>query len=209
MRRFARWASALAVLWLSTNAAAQERSGPQASRALREVERGFWVGSNVGGVHFFSLPDGKGSATGGLVGIEAGVDLGRRLQLGVLAWGQSVGAPADFQGVQGAGDPRGARGDFQSMLLGGSLRWAFLGLADENGIERTYFFTRLGGGASLSRPIGVVDESGTFGIAGLGVEYFTRLRHFSLGLEVDWMGLFGESMTLHGLSVLPHLKYTF
>lgn len=209
MRRFARWASALAILCLSSHAVAQAHGVPQTSRVLREVERGFWVGSHFGAVHFFDLPDEAGSATGGMVGIEAGVDLGSRLQLGLLALGQSVGASADFQGVQGAGDPRGARGDFQSMLLGGSLRWAFLGLSDENGIERTYFFTRLGGGLSYSRPVGVLDENGTFALAGLGVEYFTKLRRFSLGLELDWMGLFGESVSLHGVSVLPRLKYTF
>lgn len=184
---------------------------PAANRPLAEVERGVWAGTNVGAVVFLDLPgEGGGTAAGSLIGIELGVDLGRSFQLGLLAWGQSVGAPADYQGITDESlDPNRARGDFQSMLYGGSLRWNFLRLKDANDIERTNLYVRAGGGASLSRPIGILDEDGVFAMGGLGVQYHTRLRHFSVGAELGWMGLFGDVGEAHAITVFPHLRYTF
>ncbi|HLV60647.1 MAG TPA: adventurous gliding motility protein CglE [Fredinandcohnia sp.] len=186
-------------------------AGAQAEAKLAEVERGVWAASHVGAVYYLELPgENPGTAVGSLIGIEVGYDLLRSLQIGVLAWGQSVGAPADYRGItDDAKDPRGARGDFQSMMLGGGLRWAFLRLPDENGVERTHFFVRGGAGVTLSRPVGILDERGIFGSGGLGVEYFTQLRHFSVGVELGWLGLFGELGAAHALTLLPHLKYTF
>lgn len=192
-------------------ARAQAQGAPASAPALREVERGFWIGSRVGGIVYFDLP-GEGAATsyGSLMGIEAGVDLGRSLQLGLVAWGQSIGAPADYLGITDDSlDPKRARGDFQSLMAGAMLRVAFLRLADDNGIERTFFFGRLAGGATLNRPVGILDEQGYFASAGLGVEYFTRLRHFSVGLEIDGISLIGDSGTALGAAILPHVKYTF
>ncbi len=179
--------------------------------AYQEIERGVWIGSNAGAIFFFDLPgEGSSSATGSLMGIEAGFDLGRFVQLGVVAWGQSVGAPADYKGITDDSlDPKRARGDFQSLMLGGTLRLAFLRWQDDNGLDRTFLYARLAGGATLSRPVGILDEQGTFASAGLGVEYFTRLRHFSVGLEVDGMALMGDVGTAMGVAVLPHVKYTF
>lgn len=188
-----------------------EGQGGSPGRGLREVERGVWVGTHAGAVVFYDLPGGSdGLAAGSLIGIDLGVDVTRDLQLGLLAWGQSVDAPADYRGiVDDRLDPKRSRGDFQSLLLGGALRWSFLRLRDENAVDRTFFYVKAGGGATLSRPVGVLDEEGFFALGGLGVEYFTRLRRFSIGAEVDWMGLFGELGMAQAVAVLPHLKYTF
>lgn len=186
-------------------------AGAQAEAKLAEVERGVWAASHAGAVYYLELPgENPGTAFGSLIGIEVGFDLLRELQIGVLAWGQSVGAPADYKGISDDSiDPKRTRGDFQTMMVGGGLRWSFLKLADENGIDRTYFFVRAGAGATFSRPVGILDEQGIFGLGGLGVEYFTQLRHFSVGVELDWLGLFGELGEAHALTLLPHLKYTF
>lgn len=203
------------VLWLGcmllAMPAAAQRQGGQRAEALREVERGVWVGSSVGAVYYFDLPgEGAASSAGSLIGLEVGVDLGRDLQLGVVVWGQSVGAPADYLGITDDSlDPKRSRGDFQTMMLGGMLRYSFLRLSDENGIDRTFFYARVAGGPTLSRPIGIVDEQGFFALAGLGVEYFTRLRHFSIGLEIDGIGLLGDLGDAFGAAILPHVKYTF
>lgn len=203
MRRFV--ATSLAILLLPAWA------GAQGNAKLDDVERGVWAASHAGAVYYLELPgEGGESAIGGLFGVEVGVDLFRDLQFGVLAWGQFVGAPADYQGItDDALDPKRARGDFQSLLLGGGLRWSFLRLADVNGVDRTYFFVRAGAGATFSRPVGILDEQGIFGLGGLGVEYFTQLRHFSVGLECNWLGLFGDLGEAHAITLLPHLKYTF
>jgi len=209
-RRHPGWV-VLALATLAAGPAAAQAKAEPAKVTYREVERGAWVGSNLGAVYFFDLPgEGAAASWGSVVGVEAGVDLGKWVQLGVVAWGQSVGAPADFKGITDDElDPKRSRGDFQSLLVGGSLRVAFLGVPDENGLDRTFVYGRLAGGVSLSRPVGVIDEQGTFAAAGLGVEYFTRLRHFSVGLELQGMGLIGESGNALGVAMLPHLKYTF
>lgn len=209
MLRISRWAWATLVLLASLPAAAQQSVG-ESRAALREVERGVWVGTSFGAVVFFDLPatDDSGLGAGSIIGIEAGVDLGQRLQLGLMGWGASVGAPVGFSNLSEPG-ASAASGDFHSLLWGATLRWAFLSFADRYGVERTFLSARVGGGGTLSRPEGVLDASGAFGLAGIGVEYFTKLRRFSLGVEADWIGLFGGAQPLHGLSVLPHLKYTF
>ncbi|MFO7155103.1 MAG: adventurous gliding motility protein CglE [Pseudomonadota bacterium] len=186
-------------------------AGAQSVTKLADVERGLWAASHAGAVYYLDLPGENGSsALGSLIGIEVGYDLLDVLQIGLLAWGQSVGAPADYRGITDDDlDPRGARGDFQTMMFGAGLRWAPIRLADDNGIERTFFFLRAAGGATISRPRGILDEEGFFALAGLGVEYFTHLRHFSVGVEVDWLGLLGELGQAHAITLLPHLKYTF
>jgi len=191
-------------------AAAQARAEP-AKVTYRDVERGAWIGSDLGAVYYFDLPgEGAAASWGSVVGVEAGVDLGQWVQLGVLVWGQSVGAPADYKGITNDElDPKRSRGDFQTLLVGGSLRLAFLGLPDENAVDRTFVYARVAGGATFSRPVGIVDEQGAFAAAGLGIEYFTRLRHFSVGLELQGLGLLGKSGNALGVAMLPNLKYTF
>ena len=48
--------------------------------------------------------------------------------------------------------------------------------------------------------------SGVVG-GGLGFEYFTSLRHLSVGLDADFFYLLGPSSMM--LSITPNLKYTF
>src|SRR5690606_31177256 len=131
----------------------------------------------------------SGLASGALVGVEAGVDILPTLQFGVLLWGQAVGADVEYKGIDDSSiDPKGARGDFQSLLGGATLRWSFLQFADGNGIDRSFLYVRGAGGASVSRPVGVMGD-GYWGAVGLGFDYFTRLRHFALGIEVDGLGM--------------------
>lgn len=209
MRPLPMWALFALILLVAGSASAQGQSAAAAAR-YREVERGFWVGTDVGAVIYFQLPgEGSSAASGALMGFQVGYDLLPSLQLSAVAWGQAVGADVEYKGVvDPVRDPRGARGDFQSLLLGGSLKWSFLRFDDENGIGRTWLYARGGGGSALSRPEGVVAD-GTWASGALGVEYFTRLRHFSVGLETGWLGLFTEDGAAHGVSILPRLKYTF
>ncbi|AKU91266.1 adventurous gliding motility protein CglE [Vulgatibacter incomptus] len=185
--------------------------GDRPGLTYREVERGPWVGSSFGAVYYFNLPgEGAPSGVGSLFGLEAGYDVSKFLQLGVVIWGQSVGAPSTYRAItDDALNPKRARGDFQTMMAGASLRLAFLRFQDDNGQDRTFVYARAAGGPTLSRPIGIVDEQGFFAAGGLGVEYFTRLRHFSVGIELDGMALLGDAGNAVGMAVLPHAKYTF
>ncbi len=200
---------ALCAVSLATPAGAAEKGVPTAVK-LNEVERGFWVGSSIGAVFYPSLPgDGEGSGSGVLVGVELGYDLTRNLQIGALVWGQAIGAAAEYRGITDIdADPKGARGDFQSVLAGGTVRWSFLDFDDENGIDRTHLYLRAAGGMQISRPVGVIGD-GLWASVGPGVEYFTRLRHFSVGLEVNGIGMQTDEGDALGFAVLPHLKYSF
>lgn len=196
----------------SASALAQEaRSSDRPMLPYSEVERGLYVASALGAVFYLGLPGEGGSfASGALIGIEAGYDVTPDLQLGVVAWGQAVGAPVTYEGITDpVVDPKDARGDFYSLLAGPSLRYSFHRLTDDNGVNRTFFYGRVAGGLALNRPVGILEENGFFGTAGLGVEYFTRLRHFSVGLEVGGIGVFVEPEPAYGITVLPHVAYTF
>lgn len=179
----------------------------------REVERGLWVSSDIGGVFYFQLPGAGGegqTATGALIGIEAGYDVTRSLQLGLVVWGQSVGAPVTYEGITDpALDPKDARGDFYSLLAGPSLRYSFLRFADDNGVDRTFLYGRVAGGLALNRPVGILEENGLFGTAAVGVEYFTRLRHFSVGIEAGAIAVDVDPEPALGVTLLPHVTYTF
>ncbi len=208
----ARTALAALVTLVTVDAAAEEKAATdRAGVQYSEVERGVRLGTGVGAIFYFSVP-GEGAATsyGSLLGIEAGYDPTDSLSLAVIAYGQSVGADATYKGIDDdAVDPKRARGDFHSTLVGGSARWLFASFADDNGTARTHLYARAAGGIALSRPVGVVEEQGYFVLAGPGVEYFTRLRHFSVGLETDLsFVMLGEGNAV-GLAVLPHLAYSF
>ena len=178
----------------------------------REVERGLWVSSNLGAVFYFQLPgEGAEFSSGALIGIEAGYDVTRDLQLGLVVWGQSVGAPVTYEGITDPEkDPKDARGDFYSLLAGPSVRYSFLRLPDDDGVDRTFLYGRVAGGVAINRPVGILEENGLFGTGALGVEYFTRLRHFSVGFEAGLVGMWlGSGDPALGITALPHLTYTF
>ena len=200
---------AACALTFAAPAGAAEQGAPNAVR-LDEVERGFWVGSSVGAVFYPKLPGaGGGAGSGALIGVELGYDVLRSLQVGALVWGQAIGAAADYKGVTDvAADPKAARGDFESVLAGATIRWAPFRFRDDNGVDRTYLYLRLAGGAAFSRPVGVMGD-GLWAAVGPGIEYFTRLRHFSVGLEVNGMGMQTDEGEAIGFAVLPHLKYSF
>lgn len=202
---------ALVTLGVGPAAAEEKAATDRAGVQYEEVERGARLGTGVGAIFYFQLP-GEGAATsyGSMLGVEAGYDPTESLSLTVIAYGQSIGAEATYKGIDDdVADPKRARGDFHSTLVGASARYLFTSFADDNGTARTHLYARVAGGVALSRPIGVVEEQGYFVLAGPGVEYFTRLRHFSIGLETDLsFVMLGEGNAL-GLAVLPHLAYSF
>jgi hypothetical protein len=193
------------VLVLATAAAA--RAQP-ARTELREVERGFSVASELGAVFFPELPGGDASASGALLGVSIGGELGP-VRLGVVGWGQSLGAGADFRGIGGSADPHRARGDFQVMMAGLDLRLSIPIVADAQGVDRTFLALRAVGGPTVTSPAGVLDASGAMAGAGAGILFHTRVRHFAVGLDALALGHFQDAGTSLGLAVLPSLRYTF
>jgi len=73
-------------------------------------------------------------------------------------------------------------------------------------LESQNVLTRIAAGGfpyiMQGRPLGIVQ-------AGLGLEYFTRLAHFSLGLDLDYDLILGGPWPAMGLGIDVFLKYTF
>lgn len=185
-------------------AAAALPEDPRAPR-FREVERGIFAGVEVGYLGILKTPvadrqnfpyagTGGGMASGIVSGLLVGYDLTPRLAVSLFGW-------------QGNASARQSYGAFSVTAAGGDVRYAFLGTRDANEVERLYFYLHARGGYVFTSPEGLFGNEDVLAQGGLGVEYFTRLRHFSLGLVAD--GLYFTRAKAAGFAVFPTLRYTF
>ena len=136
--------------------------------------------------------------------VEVGVDIGDRFSLGVFLTGTANKEGADYVGTSGGT----ASGDFGMLIPGASVRVNLLGFADSQGTTRTYLYLRGGAGYVFYGPVELLRGAHdvlAFGAA--GVEYYTRLRHFSIGLEAS--GSFLVPSATVGFSLTPSLRYAF
>lgn len=200
---------ALVLCALPTGAVAQEaapalQEDPRAAR-FHEVERGLFTGFEIGYLRLLKTPVAKpasfpyagtegGAAQGFVSGVLVGYDLSSRLAVSIFAWQGNATASPSY-------------GSFNVTAAGADLRFALLGLRDSNEVERLYLYLHARGGYVRTYPKGLFGENDLLAQGGAGVEYFTRLRHFSVGLMVD--GLYFSTAKAAGLSVVPTLRYTF
>ncbi|MHB1844297.1 MAG: adventurous gliding motility protein CglE [Deltaproteobacteria bacterium] len=186
-------AIAALLLALGSPALARAEATPTVSDGARtpvaEVERGGYAETEVGGVEFFGI--GAGTA----VSVDVGWDITRAFGLGLFASGISVGAPA-------------LPGDVSAVFPGVEARLYLPLSEDANGIQRLFLGLRGGGGVMLFSPIGGLTGSDPAIRLGANLEYFTRLRHFSLGLGADALVLLGSNVQL-GVVVSPFARYSF
>jgi hypothetical protein len=201
-------ALAAAVL-LPLSALAQEAApampeDPRAPR-FREVERGFFVGFETGYLSILKTPTADrqkfggagaegGRANGILVGVNAGYDVTNRFALSLFALGGNSRASVSY-------------GAFSVLAAGGDLRLALLGSRDRNGAERLFVYLHARGGYVVTRPVGLFGDTDLYVAGGPGVEYYTRLRHFSIGLAVD--GAYLTKAKAPALAITPTVRYTF
>jgi hypothetical protein len=93
-------------------------------------------------------------------------------------------------------------GDIAHIAPGIGARFAFITT------ERVFAFARVGVGYALWFPSELAGTTGSIHTdASLGIEYYTKLRHVSVGVEADFQALL-LPMTF-GIHVYPTLKYTF
>jgi hypothetical protein len=186
------------------DAAPQLQEDPRAAR-FRDVERGLFVGFEVGYHAVFKTPvadqarfpyaaGGGGRADGMLVGLSVGYDLTTRIALSVFALASDLKASPSY-------------GAFNLVGGGADVRFALLGFADSNEVERLYVYVHARGGYTRTYPNGLFGINTVLGQGGAGVEYYTRLRHFSVGLALD--GLYYTEPKAAGLALTPTLRYTF
>jgi len=198
----------LALLAVSGAARAQDAvptaiEDPRAAK-FKDVERGLFTGFEVGVLTFLKTPAadeaqfpfaGEGGRSQGVsVTVSVGYDLGSRLSVSLFGLGTSQSAKASY-------------GAFDVLAAGLDLRWAFAGAKDRNGWERFQAYAHARGGYLMTHPSGLFGRRDILVGGGLGAEYFTQLRHFSVGLQLD--GLYALKAKAPGLALAPFIRYTF
>ncbi|AEI68340.1 adventurous gliding motility protein CglE [Corallococcus macrosporus] len=195
---------------LPTVASAQTPTTAQGDRpavTFDEIERGLYFAVLGGPLFITNPPAAEGTprpfSSGPMAQVEVGVDLGERVSVGLFIMGSSVRTGAEYVGNSGGA----VSGDFSTLIPGAVLRARLVGFADSQEVKRTWFYVRAGAGYAMFSPQRLLPDSDILVFAGPGVEYYTRLRHFSVGLEVT--GQYLVSGGSFGFAVAPNIRYAF
>jgi hypothetical protein len=197
---------------ISSNAeeprAGEEIKGDTRVAEIDEIERGLYLSIDFGPNYYLDIP-GAGFVRpnpnwvhpGTRMGVRVGFDVLNNVQLeGFLLANFNEGeiSPDDIKNHT-------LTGDLAHFAPGAAVRFDFITSAD----QRFFAYVRAGAGYALWFPSqlagGAVGSVHTD--ASLGIEYYTKLRHLSAGLEVDFQALLMP--TALGFQVYPTLKYTF
>ncbi|MHB8419852.1 MAG: adventurous gliding motility protein CglE [Myxococcales bacterium] len=163
-----------------------------AGTSLQEVERGGYAGSSFG----FAMTRAQGAwATGTALDVDLGYDFTSFFGLGAFVWGASM-SPSSA-----------ALGDFSALFPGAEIRLYLPVASDANGVKRLFFDVRAGGGVMLFQ--GGSSAAAPAGRLGASLEYFTRLRHFSVGLSLDGVAAFPGGSLMWGGALSPFARYSF
>ncbi|MGC3998108.1 MAG: adventurous gliding motility protein CglE [Anaeromyxobacter sp.] len=194
----------LPALAAAQDAAPQLQEDPRVAR-FNDVERGWFLGFEAGYLHLLDTPtddpasfpyagESGGPANGMVVGAQFGRDLGSRVSLALFAQGGNAHASADY-------------GAFSLYSFGLDARVALFGARDRNDWERFFFYLHARGGYALTYPEGLFGTNDIVVQGGPGIEYYTKLRHFSVGLAADYVRALTAGA--NGFSVYPTVRYTF
>jgi hypothetical protein len=208
----------VAQLFVAGGAGAQEKSSnaetPRAGEEVKgdtrvvdidEVERGLSVGVDYGPAYYLPA-SGAGSinlnptstSPSTRVGLRLGYDVLNNLAVDAFVLGTFSTGVIDLEDVR---DGK-TTGDLALIAPGVGVRFAFITT------ERVFAFVRAGVGYALWFPPELAGATGSLHTDGaLGVEYYTKLRHVSVGVEAAFQALLGP--TAFGVHVYPTLKYTF
>jgi hypothetical protein len=173
------------------------------TRGFNEVERGIFLGVQAGGFVLLNAPFQGPFSPGQAALVEAGYDFGERVSVSGFAMVTANRAGADYLG-KSAGL---ASGDYSAFVPGVSARVNAWGFADGQGVQRTWVYARAGVGVALFSPRTLLPDPDVLLFAGPGVTYHTRLRHFSVGLEVTGTLLVASGSL--GFAVTPNVRYAF
>lgn len=172
-----------------------------------EIERGAFFGVQGGTLSFLNAPAAAGTprpfSLGQMAFVEAGYELGDQLALGVFLMGSQNRASSTYVGYSNGL----ASGDFSALIPGVTARFNAVGFEDGQGVKRTWLYLRGGAGYAMFSPKTLLPNGDVYAFAGPGIEYFTRLRHFSIGLEAT--GSYLVSTGTIGFSVSPNLRFAF
>ena len=179
-----------------------------------EVERGFYLGADVGVSYLGGLPAAPNtpspSSWGLMLRLEVGYDIGRYFTVSLFGAFAAYSAGSDYIGFSNGV----ASGAFTQLIPGLAVRFNAIGFADSQGVQRTWLYVKAGAGWAFFQPQALFTPtpatssySAFYAFAGLGVQYYTHLRHFSIGLEVD--GTYLAKSKEWGFMVTPNIRYAF
>jgi hypothetical protein len=175
---------------------------PEASgeKKVPEVVRGFYMQLLPGFIYPMSTSM-PGLSGGFVMSISAGYDI-----IDIVAI--EAAFTASFSG---AVNPESANpgttvlnNDFTMKIAEINVKVAYVST------ERVLGYVKVGGGAAFNSPSGGSADMSSWGplaTAALGVEYYTDIKHFSLGIDVK--GYILPTASSYFLAAQPFLKYTF
>jgi hypothetical protein len=204
VKRIVLLALVVPALALAQDAAPKLQEDPRAAK-FKDVERGFFVGFEAGYLAFNDTPTADaekfplagtsgGRASGLVVGALVGYDLGNRVSIAAFFQGGNAKASVDY-------------GAFSLFAAGLDLKVAVLGRKDRNDWERFYLYVHARGGLARTYPEGLFGTDEVIAAGGPGIEYYTKLRHFSIGMAAD--ALYATKAATAGFAIYPTVRYTF
>jgi hypothetical protein len=204
--------AALCAGLFGASALAQSSSVPatkdKEAETYNEIERGLYFAVNAGLNVVLNPPANANTphpaTSGELVELEVGADLSPRFTLSAFVRSSQQQEDSSYQGQSVSGS---AFGDFTMIVPGVSARFKPFGFEDSQQVTRTWFYIRGGLGYAIFSPKALLPNSDILVFAGPGIEYYTRLRHFSIGVEAV-VSLLAKSGSV-GFAVTPNLRYAF
>lgn len=189
----------LASTLVSTELMAQSESeGPARVQKIQAVERGFFLETDVGASFIVNEVQGRTFGLGFVTGFYLGYDIAPFLS--ILAGASATSAPSSAP-VTG-----GPPSDLFFISPQAALQVALITS------ERNFLWVRGGGGLALGLPAEVngvtYGEPGPMFSAAVGFERYTKLRHFSVGIQAGATFFLKPEFAV-GITVAPLLKYTF
>lgn len=198
-------AAAMAFLPGASMAAAPQDGSSEDKKPTKfeEIEKGFYLDAQIGALVLFGpkANEKSGVSPGLTIDIGMGYDITDSLSLGLFFMGSNIATPSGFV------SKNGMQGDISAFSIGLLGSYAFYGRPDDNGLNRLFLDGHLGAGVSIMRPKDIYESMDILVRAGIGLEYYTRLRHFSVGVDLDFV--FGIKNLGAGILILPNMKYTF
>ena len=199
-------ALAALVIFAATARGQEAGEAERAKATFNEVEHGGYAGGEVGVLFLHAPGAGAGLASGSAIGVSLGYDFAPWIGVGFFGLAVDAVAPAGYRGL----GTTGAAGDFSGLMPGLEVRLHLPIADDRNGVDRLFLNLGAGGGVMFFQPRALFPIGhAAAGKADVGLEYFTRLRHVSLGLALEGLGALPHGGTLAGGSISPFVRYSF
>ena len=188
--------------------AAAPRVEDKKALTYNEIERGFFFEGRGGFFGVINPPTLSGGrsyfSAGQAIELDMGVDIGERVSPSLFLLASSNRMGSDYTGLSTTG---AASGDFGAITPGAAIKVRLVGFSDSQDVQRTWIYVRGGAGVVFYSPTSLLPGIDVMIFGGAGLEYFTRLRHFVIGLEGNFN--FNALTQSLGFSILPTVKYAF